>query len=494
MVDPGKTIRVRFAPSPTGHLHVGGARTAFYNWLFARHFGGSFILRIEDTDLSRSTDEAIRQIKSSMRWLGLDWDEGPEMGGDYGPYRQMERMELYRHAADMMVEKGAAYKCFCSAEEIEAEREAARIKGKAYVYGGRCAGLSHGEADECAAGGMQSVIRLRAPKDGNTLVKDLIRGEVSFENALIGDIILVRSNGVPTYNFAVAVDDSSMMITHVIRGDDHLPNTPKQLLVLQAMEKEPPAYAHLPLILGRDKAPLSKRHGASSVEEFRYQGYVREALCNYLALLGWSYDAETTIFSVGDLIQKFSLERVGSTAAVFDNDKLLWMNGQYIREMDPGDLAGRIESQLPGTRLEGLPGKAGLPEVRELVPMVQEKIKTLNDFIELADFFFLPVEFEDKALGQLREDENANNILAGILVILKELEPYTVAAIESSMRAAADEMEMKLGGFLKPIRIAVSGKTVTPGMFETLAVLGREKTIDRINNALKLLSQNGSAE
>lgn len=488
MPDPQiKKPRVRFAPSPTGQLHVGGARTALYNWLFARGSGGSFILRIEDTDLSRSTDEHIQQIISSMRWLGLDWDEGPEAGGDFGPYRQMERTDIYEKAATQLIDAGAAYRCYCTPEQIEAERTQAKASGKAYVYSGRCRGLSEDEAKACVAAGIKPVIRLRAPEQGVTVVKDLIRGDVTFENALVGDIILVRSNGVPTYNFAVAIDDAQMQISQVIRGDDHLPNTPKQLLVLAALGKEPPAYAHLPLILGSDRTPLSKRHGSASLEEFRSQGYVREAICNFLALLGWSYDAETTLFPMDELTEKFSLERVGSAAAVFDNDKLLWMNGHYIRSMEPPELVKRIEEFIGRTPLAGLPGVGGNPTVADLVPLVQEKMKTLVEFVALTDFFFLPVKFEEKALNKLKNDENVPTVLKAASTIITETEPFDAVTLEAALRARADEMVIKLGKFLQPIRIAVSGKTVTPGMFETLAVLGKEESLKRLAVAAALI-------
>lgn len=480
-----KKPRVRFAPSPTGHLHVGGARTALYNWLFARGQGGSFVLRIEDTDLSRSTDESIRQIIASMRWLGLDWDEGPEAGGDVGPYRQMERMEIYREFAASLLEEGKAYRCYCSPEELEAARTEARKESRPVIYDGRCRELSATEAAAKEADGGQPVIRLRTPEEGFTVVRDTIKGEVQFENATIGDFILVRSSGVPTYNFAVAVDDARMGITHVIRGDDHLPNTPRQIMLLEAMGETPPEYGHLPLILGPDRTPLSKRHGASAVEEFRKQGYVREALCNYLALLGWSFDGETTLFSIEELIAKFSLERVGNTAAVFDGEKFLWMNGHYIREMDETDLASRITEYLVGTELEGLPGANGKPTVADLVPLVQEKMKTLADFASLTDFFFLPLVFEEKALGKLQKDANARSVLEHAIEALDSLDTYSLESIEERLRREADAMELKLGKFLQPIRIAVSGKSITPGMFETLAMLGREESIERLEAAVQ---------
>ena len=481
-------VRVRFAPSPTGHLHVGGARTALYNWLFARGCGGDFVLRIEDTDLSRSTGESIRQIISSLSWLGLDWDEGPGTGGPAGPYRQMERMEIYQEVATRLLDEGKAYRCYCTPEELEASRAKAKAAGRAFVYEGRCGQLQPAEAQRMDGEGRQAVVRLKTPSSGTTVVRDIIKGDVEFDNSLIGDYIIVRSSGVPTYNFAVAVDDARMRITHVIRGDDHLPNTPRQLILFEAMGETPPAYAHLPLILGPDRAPLSKRHGASSVEEFRSRGYVREALCNYLALLGWSFDAETTLFTIEELIEKFSLERVGNTAAVFDNEKLLWMNGQYIRTLEPGELATRIEEFLEGTPLAGLPGKDGRPSVEALVPLVQEKMKTLADFLALTDFFFLPREFEEKALSKLRNDDNAPRILAATIAALRVLEPYALDTIEQTLRATADSLDLKLGKFLQPIRIASSGKTVTPGMFETLAVLGRDESIKRLGEAAAMLA------
>ncbi len=484
----GSDIRVRFAPSPTGHLHLGGARTALYNWLLARSSGGAFVLRIEDTDTERSNDAAIDQIITSLSWLGLDWDEGPGVGGAHGPYRQMERRQLYADAAERLLAEKRAYRCYCTPEELDGERREARKREVPYVYSGRCRNLEASvDAGNGGGGrGRESVIRLKTPSEGHTLVHDLVRGEVSFENALCGDFILVRSNGVPTYNFAVAIDDTAMEITHVIRGDDHLPNTPKQIMVAEALGKKPPLYGHLPLILGPDRAPLSKRHGAVSIEEFRSRGFLREALCNYLALLGWSFDAESTLFSMDELVEKFSIERVGSTAAAFDMDKLLWMNGHYIRELEPVELAERLEAYLPGTKLAGLPGRDGNPDIDDLVPLVQEKMKTLEDFVELTDFFFLPLEFEKKALRKLTGNDRAAELLDAAAEALQQVEPFDIENIEAALRRKADEIDVKLGKFLQPLRIAVSGKTVTPGMFETLSVLGRDKSLDRITNALTL--------
>ncbi|MHB1381702.1 MAG: glutamate--tRNA ligase [Thermoleophilia bacterium] len=480
-------VRVRFAPSPTGHLHVGGARTALYNWLFARSLGGEFVLRIEDTDTVRSTEVAVQQILNGLAWLGLDWDEGPGVGGDSGPYHQMERSHIYQEAVQQLLVENKAFRCFCTPEELENAREQAKRAGKHYSYGGVCRELSGDEAENRQESGKESVIRLKTPDTGVTTVADMIRGDVAFENALLGDPILVRSNGVPTYNFAVAVDDTAMAITHVIRGDDHLPNTPRQLLVIEALGLEPPRYAHLPLILGDDRSPLSKRHGSVSIEEFAEKGYIREALVNYLALLGWSFDGETTLFTVAELVEKFSLERVGSTAAVFDNDKLLWMNGSHIRMLGEAELADRLKQFIAGSNLDGLPGRDGRPEIEMLVPMVQEKMKTLADFIDLAGFFFLPFEFEEQALAKLIKDDNAVAVLPPVRDVLAGIKDYDLETIERELRGKADELELKLGKFLQPIRIAVSGRTVTPGMFETLHALGREEAVSRIENAIRVI-------
>ncbi len=486
------SVRVRFAPSPTGHLHIGGARTALYNWLFARRHRGVFVLRLEDTDLERSTEEAVRQIIDSLRWLGLDWDEGPEVEGGFGPYRQTERAGLYRRAAERLIAEEKAFYCYCLPEELEAERTRARAAGRPVVYQGRCRGLSEADAQKLKDEGHRPAIRLKTPTAGKTVVHDIIRGAVEFDNAQLGDFILVRSSGTPTYNFAAAVDDASMKITHVIRGDDHLPNTPRQLLLMEALDLEPPKYAHLPLILGPDRSPLSKRHGDVSVDEFRSRGFLPEALRNYLALLGWSLDDKTTFFSTEDLVGKFSLERVGCTAAVFDTGKLVWMNGHYIRNMDERRLAGQIEDYVKRTRLAGLPGKAGRPRVPELTPLVQEKMKTLADFVILTDFFFLPVNFEEKALARLKSAERAVEILKATAEILSSLPVFDAESLEVSLRAAASRMSVKVGKFLEPVRIAVSGKAVTPGMFETLSVLGREKSVNRIKAAQQLLQSPGS--
>ncbi|HHY09450.1 MAG TPA: glutamate--tRNA ligase, partial [Firmicutes bacterium] len=332
------TVRVRFAPSPTGYLHVGGARTALFNWLFARHHSGVFVLRIEDTDLARSSEEATQVILDALEYLGLDWDEGPKVGGDYGPYHQSERLDIYRKYAQKLLAAGRAYECFCTPEELEAKRKELIAKNKASHYDRRCLHLSAEEKEALRSKGIKPAIRFRAVSEGETEVADLIRGKVVFENTQIDDFVIYKSDGTPTYNFAVVVDDALMKISHVIRGEDHLSNTPKQIQIYDALGLPLPKFAHIPMILGPDKALLSKRHGATSVMEFSKEGYLPQAMVNYLSLLGWGYDDSQTMFSVPDLIEKFSLERVSKNPAVFDLQKLEWMNGVYIRELSLEEL------------------------------------------------------------------------------------------------------------------------------------------------------------
>ncbi|MDP3013940.1 MAG: glutamate--tRNA ligase, partial [Candidatus Subteraquimicrobiales bacterium] len=331
----------RFAPSPTGFLHVGGARTALYNWLFARNKKGDFVLRIEDTDRSRSTEEAIEEIVNSMRWLDLSWDEGP--------YRQTEHLDLYTKEANRLLESNKAYLCYCTPDELRKRRELALKEKRAPRYDGRCRSLKPKEKRNLEESGRKPAIRFDCPKTGETIVNDLIRGRVEFKNEVLDDFIILRADGFPTYNFAVVVDDYSMKITHVIRGEDHLPNTPKQILLYQALEYEIPAFAHLPMILGSDKKPLSKRHGATSVEEFRKIGYLSQAMINYLALLGWSYDEKTTLLSVDELVERFSIERVSKNPAIWDPVKLEWMNGHYIRQMSIDELTDSVLPYLKET-------------------------------------------------------------------------------------------------------------------------------------------------
>ncbi|HEX2025923.1 MAG TPA: glutamate--tRNA ligase, partial [Actinomycetota bacterium] len=381
MADPD--VRVRFAPAPTGYLHLGGARTALYDWLFARHHGGTFVLRIEDTDQSRSTDESVEGLQDALRWLGIDWDEGPGVGGPFGPYRQTERLNVYREATDRLVADGNAYRCWCTPEELEQRRRAVLAQGKPWRYDRRCLNRPEDERRALEAEGRPAAIRFKAP-GRDVVVPDAIRGDATFPASDIDDFVIMRSSGFPTYLLAAAVDDWKMEMTHVIRGEDLHSSTPRQILLLEALGAERiPAYAHLPLIVGPDRQPLSKRHGAVAVEWFREQGYLPEALVNYLALLGWSYDDHTELFSRDDLIRYFDLKRVARNPARFDQEKLDWMNGHYLREADPQRLSGELAERL---RAVGVDVDEDL--VRRATPLVQERSRTLQEAAAMLRFLF----------------------------------------------------------------------------------------------------------
>jgi glutamyl-tRNA synthetase len=455
--------RFRFAPSPTGFLHIGGARTALYNWLLARKSPQSaLVLRLEDTDLERSTDEAIAQILEALEWLGLDWDEGP--------FRQTERSTRYAERLEQLLASGAAYWDTAGAEEVKGAKEATGGRG----YRG----------EPVPEGTPGAAVRLRVPDEGESVVRDVIRGESRFEHALLDDFVIARADRSPLYNFAVAVDDSEMGITHVVRGDDHLSNTPRQLLVLAALGAEPPLYAHLPLLHGTDGKPLSKRHGAASVQALRDTGYLPEAVRNYLALLGWGYDAETTFFSTEDLIDKFSLERVSRSPAVFDEQKLSWMNGHYIRELPPPELAKRAAEYM---RREGIPG-ADHPKLEEAAAAVQEKVSTLAEIPRLVGFAFGPVEIDPAAWDKVMGKDGARAALVAAREALAMVEPFDEQHVEAALREAAERLGMKPGAMFQPLRVAVTGRTVSAGIFESLALLGREESLARIDSALARLA------
>jgi glutamyl-tRNA synthetase len=411
---------VRFAPSPTGALHIGGARTALYNWLVARQSGGTFVLRIEDTDRERSTQENVEQIYDALRWLELDWDEGP--------ISQAERAGRHKEEIARLVDEGHAY---------------------------------HDEG----------AVRLRVPDEGSTTVQDVIRGEIVFEHSAIDDFVIARSDGSPLYNLAVAVDDRDMGITHVIRGADHISNTPRQLMILEALGSEPPVFAHLPLLHGPDGKKLSKRHGAASVQELRDSGYLPAAVRNYLALLGWGYDDSTTFFTTEELTRNFDLARVSKSSAVFDEQKLRWMNGRYLREMDPDELTGLLEERT---------GHTGL---REAVAISQEKMQTTDDFWKLSGWLFEQRETDEKAWSKVMKDGAAEN-LARARDALASVEPFDQAGVERALSALVDELGVKPGKLYQPIRVAITGSTVSPGIFESVALLGKDETLARIDAAL----------
>lgn len=486
-------VRVRFAPSPTGHLHIGGARTAIYNWAFARGHGGVFVLRIDDTDPERSTEDNTQAILRAMRWLGLDWDEGPEAGGEHGPYFQTQRADSYRAALARLRETGAAYPCFCSAEALEARREAARAKGGFAGYDRTCRALDREAAHARADAGEPCVWRLAVPSDRvEVAFDDAIRGPMSFPAASLDDFVLVRTDGTPTYNFATVVDDVEMAITHVVRGDDHLSNTPRQILVFEALGGAVPVFGHLSMILGADGKRLSKRHGATSVEAFRDEGYLPEAVVNYLALLGWSIDGERTVFSRDEMVAAFELERVSRNPAIFDPEKLDWMNGVYIREMTPAAFADRM---LPWLQEAGLvaDGWAADPAHRawleRLGVLVAERVKRLDELVPSVRFLFdddasfrIDEASREKALAK----DFAPAALSAAVDALGALpdDGFTHDRVEAALRALPEPLGLKPKDVLQAVRVATTGSTVSPPLFESLALLGRETTLRRLRAAL----------
>ncbi len=479
-------VRVRFAPSPTGHLHIGGARTAIYNWALARHLGGTFVLRIDDTDPERSTDENVLAILRGLRWLGLDWDEGPEADGAFGPYFQTQRADTYLAALKTMKAAGRAYPCFCTTEQLEVKRDAMRAKGGYAGYDRTCRAIDPATAAARVAAGEPHVWRLSVP-EGRTEVAfdDAIRGHMSFPADALDDFVLVRTDGTPTYNYATVVDDALMEISHVVRGDDHLSNTPRQILVFEALGHEVPIFAHLPMILGADGKRLSKRHGATSVEAYRDEGYLPEAVLNYLALLGWSLDGETTMITRDMLRESFSLDRVSSNPAILDTDKLDWMNGVYIRELG---VDGFVERMTP------LLVEAGLTTVEEaaakrawmlkLAPLVSERIKRLDEIVPMVRFLFVEdLEIDPTAFAKVLKAGNAAEVLTAARGLLAAIPAFETTPIEEALRALPEQLGVKAKVVFQAVRVAVTGTTVSPPLFESLELLGREKSLARLDAA-----------
>ena len=473
------TVRVRFAPSPTGFLHVGGVRTALYNWLFARHHGGVTVLRIEDTDTERETEGAIEQIQRSLDWLGLDFDESPRTGGPNGPYLQSERAERYQAAVDQLLEQGLAYRCYQTPEELEAARAAARHTDDPAAPTRLHRDLTSEQISRFEGEGRPAIIRFRTPLEGETVIEDLVRGRIAFEHRLLGDTVLMRGGGAPTYQLANPLDDMAMGITHVTRGEDLLPSTPRQKLLIDALGGTFPTTAHLSMILGPDKKRLSKRHGAASVEEFREQGYLPHALVNFLALLGWSWDGETEIMSIDELIERFSLERVNPAPAVFDHQKLAWMNGAYLRELAVDAYTTALDAHL----LDAASPLAGNARLGELVPMVQEKLGAFGEFDALAGSLLIDREPDPVAWDKLKADENAPKVLDAAITMLGAIAQFSPEAIEGSLRGICDLLGLKPKNAFTPIRIAITGSTVAPGLYESIAFLGRDEAIARLQRA-----------
>lgn len=459
-------VRTRFAPSPTGYLHIGGARTALFNWLFARHHKGRFILRIEDTDVARSTEESTRAILEGMEWLGLIWDEGP--------YLQSKRFDLYREHAVKLLKEGKAYRCYCTPEELEVRRKKALQMGIPPRYDRRC-------RERKDRPNLPFAIRFKTPSVGTTIVKDHIKGQVTFENSEIDDLIILRSDGTPTYNLCVVVDDASMGITHVIRGDDHLNNTPKQLLLYEALGYPAPEFAHLPMILGSDKTRLSKRHGATSVMAYKEMGYLPEALVNYLARLGWSY-GDQEIFSVDELIERFSLDGVSKSSGVFNPEKLLWLNAHYIKEGKPDVIAYLL---TPFLEARGYKADERLPRI---VKTLQERAKTLVEMADMTEFYFQEVHYdEDSARRFLTPD--MVGIFQGLVKRLEGLDPFTEDGIQGIFQGIMKERGLKLATIAQPVRVALTGGTVSPGIFEMIEAMGKERAITRLRGALDYIKR-----
>ena len=464
-------VRVRFAPSPTGYLHIGGVRTALFNWLFARHENGQFVLRIEDTDQSRSTDEAIQVIIEGMRWVGLDWDEGP--------FRQTERMDLYHAHAMQLLEKGQAYWCICTAEELEARRMEAQVKGLAPGYDGRC--RSRGITDP----GGEAALRFKAQREGQTIVDDLIKGRVVFDNNVLDDLIILRSNGYPTYNFSVVVDDALMGITHVIRGDDHLNNTPRQIPMFEALGFSIPRFGHLAMILGADKTKLSKRHGATSILAYRDMGYLPEAMNNYLVRLGWSH-GDQEIFSVRELIEKFSFEHVQKSAAVFNPEKLLWLNAHYIKESEPKRIAELLMPFLEQQALDPEAKKAPSGWMERFVVAFRERSKTLAEMASAAIPYLRDEVQLDAAASAKFLTSSAAPILNGLQERLETLQEFSRSAIEEAFHAVQEESGLKMGQVAQPVRVALTGGTASPGIYDVIDLLGRERTLRRLRRGAQI--------
>lgn len=465
-----ESVRTRFAPSPTGYLHIGGARTALFNYLFAHHHGGEFILRIEDTDQERSTPEAIDAIIQGLKWLQLDWDEGPHL--------QTRRLALYKGKIEELLERGKAYPCVCSPEDLEAKRQAALKAKRKPAYDGTCR-PGDGRTPPLPKG-KPYVIRFQAPKGGTTVVEDRVKGRVVFENSELDDLILARSDGTPTYNFCVVADDIDMEITHVIRGDDHLANAPRQILLYEAFEKSPPEFAHLPLILGLDKARLSKRHGATSVMAYKEMGYFPEALVNYLVRLGWSH-GDQEIFSRAELIEKFSLDEVGKSAGVFNPEKLLWVNFHYMKSLP---LARLAEEVIPFIKAEGYPVPQDRAWLEKMIVTLRERANTLAELVKSARFYLTDdIPIDDKAAKKFLTAE-AREPLESLLRKLASLHDFTEPAIEQAFAAIVEEKGLSLAKLAQPARVALTGSTASPGIYEVIAVLGKERTLNRLRAAL----------
>ena len=499
-----RPVRVRLAPSPTGYFHLGGARTAIYNWLYARHTGGRFILRIEDTDRTRYHPEALDDLLASLRWLELDWDEGPEVGGDYGPYFQSERLPIYQEYARKLVEEGHAYYCYCSPERLAALREEQRKRKERIGYDRHCRYLTEAQRAAYEAQGIKPVVRLKVPDEGQITFHDLIRGEITVDVSTLDDLVLLKSDGYPTYHLANVIDDHLMEITHILRGDEWVPSVPRHILIYRALGWDPPAMAHLPVLLDpTGKGKMSKRKPViggveypTLIREFRQAGYLPEAMFNFLALLGWSYDPENDIFTREQAIQRFEIEDVSPKPSVVSYEKLEWMNGVYIRQLSIEEFTRRVTPFLAeglGIPEEQVRRHPGLPV---LMPDLQERVKKLSEAAEWVDFVFRePVEYDPQLLiGRKMTAAQSLEALKAARQILATLPEFAEEPMEAELRALADRLGVKAGSLFGILRIAVTGKKVAPPLFTSIVAVGRERALARCDRAIRLLEELATAE
>lgn len=480
-------MRVRFAPSPTGYLHVGSARTALFNWLAVRHAGGEMILRSDDTDQERGSDEYYDDVIDGLRWLGIDWDEGVEEGGPHGSYRQSDRLERYQEIAEQLRAAGRAYLCFCSPAELDERRKEAQAAGRPPGYDGRCRSLDDVESKARRDGGEAAVLRLAVPRPAETVFDDIVRGEVRFGHDHVEDFVLLRSNGSPTYHLASTVDDVDFAITHVVRGEDLLSSTPKHILITEAMGAEPPIYAHLSLLMGPDGKKLSKRHGDTALHAYRQGGFLPEAFVNYVALLGWNFGDDETVFTRSEMVERFDLSDIQKNPAVFDNEKLTWMNGVYIRELGIDEFIARtlpaVEVDL-GRSLD----EAERETYRTIAPLVRERMKVLTEAPDQVRFLFVTdLEYDTASWDKVLTKPDVRAALETALARLGELGEWTTPSIEGALRAMLAELELSAGKGLQPVRVAVTGSSISPPLFESLEALGRSRSLARIQEVLARL-------
>jgi glutamyl-tRNA synthetase len=480
-------LTVRFAPSPTGYLHIGGARTALFNWLYARRHEGVFVLRIEDTDAERSSWEMVAGIVEGLRWLGLDWDEGPDVGGPHAPYFQSERLDRHRAIAEQLVATGRAYYCYCTTETLQQKRQAAESVGGGWIYDRTCCALTAGEIARLEGANEPRAIRFKVP-EGRTSFTDLVHGPISFDNKNIEDFVVLRSDRQPTYHLSVVADDIDMRITHVVRGDDHISNTPKHLLLFGALEASVPEFAHVPLILGPDKKRLSKRHGATSVMEYQRLGYLPEALVNFLALLGWSPGDDRELMTRDELIAAFALEGISGGNAVFNPEKLDWFNQQYILRIPVEDLAARVEPWLrtAGLWSDDLSGRTEW--LYKLLELIRSRVKRLDQFAyELRPFLAPAVDFDDAAVAKHLGKADIAGAFCALPDALAAVEPFDSASLEPVVRALAESAGVKAASLIHATRVAVTGRSVSPGLFDVMTLVGRERVLARLRAAQKFL-------